>query len=130
LGNACEFPVFKIDSSPGWTKEHAIQAVIDRLIEIGQLPATHREAIVSAILKRESLGSTGIGWGGAIPHAKVGTVPSLIGAIGRFSVGIPFDSVDGAPVSTVCLLLYPPDHRDHDRFEAMRNFARRLRAEQ
>src|ERR1700678_438783 len=61
------------------TKEIAIATIVDRLVEAGALDAEHRSGVLSAILKRESLGSTGIGGGVAIPHANYLGVSSFVG---------------------------------------------------
>ena len=56
---------------------------------------------------RESLGSTGIGDGVAIPHGKVSDLHELVVAFGRSKKGIAFDAIDGKPVHLFFLLLAP-----------------------
>jgi mannitol/fructose-specific phosphotransferase system IIA component (Ntr-type) len=56
-------------------------------------------------MAREQLGSTGIGQGLAVPHAKHEKVQDLVAAFGRSRKGIEFDSLDGEPVYLVFLLL-------------------------
>jgi mannitol/fructose-specific phosphotransferase system IIA component (Ntr-type) len=68
--------------------------------------------VVDAIVDREKKGSTGIGGGVGIPHAKLDGVRDLIGAFGRSSAGIDFAAVDGAPVHLVFLILAPPAKND------------------
>ena len=65
--------------------------------------------IVKAIMSREKTGSTGVGSGVAIPHAKVDEVKTVIGAFGRSAEGIDFDAVDGGLVHLVFLILAPAD---------------------
>lgn len=64
--------------------------------------------IVSTLLKREELGSTGIGKGIAIPHCRSLAVEKLEIAIGRTSKPINFNSIDKKPVSLVFLIIAPP----------------------
>ena len=59
---------------------------------------------VSAVLEREKLGSTAIGAGIAIPHARANTVNEVSIAFARSSKGIDFNSVDGDPVNLIFLL--------------------------
>ena len=66
-----------------------------------------RAKIVRAVLDRESLLSTGIGSGIAIPHGRTSEVDSLILAAGVAPDAIAFDALDGKPVSLFFLLLGP-----------------------
>ena len=82
--------------------------------------------MVKAILKRELLGSTGIGRGVAIPHTKHNSVDRLIGTVALSKAGIPFDSLDGEPVFVFFLLISPQD-RPGDHLRALENVSRCLR---
>ncbi|WP_319560784.1 PTS sugar transporter subunit IIA [Marispirochaeta sp.] len=62
-----------------------------------------------AIRKREDQGSTGLGEGIAVPHAKTDLVSSLTLALGVAPQGVDFDSLDGKPTRLFFLLLAPPD---------------------
>jgi len=64
--------------------------------------------VVDAIVQREKVGSTGIGGGVGVPHAKLDGIKNVIGAFGRCKPSIEFSSVDGAPVDLVFLILSPP----------------------
>lgn len=68
-----------------------------------------RDEILSILLDREKIGSTGIGDGVAIPHGKSSNIPQLMAAFGRSTRGIDFDSIDGKKVHFFCLLLAPED---------------------
>ena len=61
--------------------------------------------LVDAILKREKLGTTGMGGGVAVPHAKLDGIKGIIGAFGRSSAGLDFNAVDGEAVHVVFLIL-------------------------
>ena len=65
--------------------------------------------IVQTLLKRESLGSTGIGQGVAIPHGKSDAVTRLVGAFGVSHGGVNFDSLYGEPAHLFFLLVAPED---------------------
>ncbi len=69
---------------------------------------TDAELIVSTLLKREELGSTGIGRGIAIPHCRSLAVDKLEIAIGRTIKSINFNAIDKKPVSLIFLIIAPP----------------------
>jgi PTS system nitrogen regulatory IIA component len=63
--------------------------------------------IADALIKREQLGSTGLGDGMAIPHARLAAVRKPFGILARLKKPIDFDAIDGQPVDLVFLLLLP-----------------------
>ncbi len=65
------------------------------------------ETIHTAVMERERLGSTGVGDGVAIPHAKTGAVEEMVAAFCVVKGGVDFDSVDDTQVKLICLLLAP-----------------------
>jgi nitrogen PTS system EIIA component len=65
------------------------------------------ETIEAELFKREQLGSTGMGDGVAIPHARFGAVHKPYGVMARLKKPIDFDAIDGRPVDLVFLLLLP-----------------------
>ncbi len=65
------------------------------------------EDIAAVLMERESLGSTGIGGGIAIPHGKLNSVKQIILGFGRSKSGVTYDSLDGKPVHIFFLLLTP-----------------------
>lgn len=67
-----------------------------------------REAIVAAALERERAGSTCIGGGLAVPHARVGGGTGVAGVVGIFPEGIAAETPDGASLRCVVLLATPP----------------------
>ena len=108
------------------TKEGVIREMVNSLGSAGQLKVAETEDIVRAVLKRELLGSTGIGRGVAIPHTKHNSVDRLIGTVALSKAGIPFDSLDGEPVFVFFLLISPQD-RPGDHLRALENVSRCLR---
>jgi nitrogen PTS system EIIA component len=62
-----------------------------------------------AILERERLGSTGVGGGVGIPHARCTGLDNITGFFFRLENGIDFDAIDDAPVDLIFLLLAPDE---------------------
>jgi mannitol/fructose-specific phosphotransferase system IIA component (Ntr-type) len=108
------------------TKEGAIREMVQSLCKAGMVEKAEFEGIVKAILKREELGSTGIGRGVAVPHTKHPSVDRLVGAVAVSANGVDFASLDGEPVHLFFLLVSPPD-RPGDHLRALENIARQLR---
>ncbi|HLG29517.1 MAG TPA: PTS sugar transporter subunit IIA [Candidatus Brocadiales bacterium] len=90
-------------------KEDAIREIVCSLINAQKVNHKDIEGVMKALVKREQLGSTGIGKGVAVPHTKHESITSLIGTVARSKKGIEFDSLDGEPVYIVFLLLSPND---------------------
>ena len=111
---------------PASNKEGVIREMVESLRAAGQFRGADLEDIVRAILKREFLGSTGIGRGVAIPHTKHNSVERLIGTVAISNKGIAFDSLDGEPVHVFVLLISPQD-RPGDHLRALENVSRSLR---
>ena len=65
------------------------------------------EKIASHLLKREDLGSTGIGHGVAIPHARLRDLQWPYGLLAKLKQPVEFDAIDGQPVDIVFVLLLP-----------------------
>ncbi len=108
------------------TKEGVIREMVEGLKAAGYFKTGEPEDIVKAILKRELLGSTGIGRGVAIPHTKHNSVDRLIGTVALSKSGVVFDSLDGEPVYVFVLLISPQD-RPGDHLRALENVSRCLR---
>ncbi len=86
------------------SKKQLLQELSDKAAHISRLPARQ---IFDAVLQRERLGSTGIGNGIAIPHAKLAKCPSIIGIFARLEKPVDFEAIDAAPVDLVFLLVAP-----------------------
>jgi PTS system fructose-specific IIA component/PTS system nitrogen regulatory IIA component len=108
------------------TKEQAIRAMVASLKAAGSVKPEDEEGIVSAILKREELGSTGIGNGVAVPHTKHPSVDKLVATVALAREGVDFASLDGEPVFILFLLVSPPD-RPGDHLRGLENISRHLR---
>lgn len=110
-------------------KPSVIRELVTGLVTAGSVATTELEGIVGAIMKREELGSTGIGRGIAVPHTKHASVDKLVGTVGVCSPGLDFDSLDGERVHLFFLLVSPPD-RPGDHLRALENISRQLRNDQ
>src|SRR5882724_9895944 len=108
------------------TKEGVIREMVGDLRAAGYFKGGETEDLVKAVLKRELLGSTGIGRGVAIPHTKHNSVERLIGTVALSKGGVAFDSLDGEPVHVFVLLISPQD-RPGDHLRALENVSRSLR---
>jgi len=109
-------------------KEAVIRELVTCLVDAGQLGADDQESIVQAILKREELGSTGIGRGIAVPHTKHPSVTQPVGTVGISSTGIDFQSLDGEQVQLFFMLISPPD-QPNDHLRALENISKQLQDE-
>ena len=108
------------------SKEGVIREMIESLRTAGNFKSGDPEEVVKAILKRELLGSTGIGRGVAIPHTKHPTVDRLVGTVALSRAGVGFESLDGEPVFVFVMLVSPQD-RPGDHLRALENVSRSLR---
>lgn len=108
------------------SKEDAIRAMVASLKSSGAIPEADEEGIISAILKREELGSTGIGNGVAVPHTKHPSVDRLVATVALSKSGVDFASLDGEDVFILFLLVSPPD-RPGDHLRGLENISRHLR---
>ena len=88
-------------------KNAAIDKLSDMLCESGKI--TDKEIFSNAVIEREKLGSTGIGAGIAIPHARTSTVNEVSIAFARSNKGIDFNAIDGDPVNLFFVLAAPTE---------------------
>lgn len=110
------------------SKEAVVAELVQALLDAGEIEADQQEDIVASIMKREELGSTGIGRGVAVPHTKHPSVQKLVGTVGVSEEGVDFDSLDGERVQLFFLLISPPE-RPGDHLRALENISRQLRDE-
>jgi PTS system nitrogen regulatory IIA component len=84
--------------------------------------------IVDAVLERERLGSTGVGDGVAIPHARVEGVDRVFGVFARLKTPVDFDAIDGRPTDLIVMLLAPEDS-SAEHLKALARISRLFRRE-
>jgi PTS system nitrogen regulatory IIA component len=85
------------------------------------------DQIAHSLLKREELGSTGLGDGLAIPHARVPDLRRLQGILARLQQPIEFDAIDGRAVDIVFVLMLPAN-AENKNLNALALVARKLRS--
>jgi fructose-specific phosphotransferase system IIA component len=108
-------------------KEAALKALVKVL---GKTTVVAKEKeLAKAISDRERILSTGIGYGIAIPHAKIACVKAFIAAIGICKGGIPFESLDGKPVQIV-VMIAGPQGQNEDYLRILARFTNVLKSEQ
>lgn len=88
-------------------KKGHIKEMVQVLVGTGKISSKKVEKIITKLMERENLGSTGIGHGIAIPHVKTEYISETTGVLGISSKGVDFDSLDGEPVYISFLLLTP-----------------------
>ncbi len=84
--------------------------------------------VLDALLEREKLGTTGIGDGLAIPHAKLDGLDRLVGVFARLEQPVDFEALDDEPVDLLFLLLAPTGAAA-DHLKALARVARVFRDE-
>ena len=107
------------------SKKQVLQLLAEKAARITGLP--ERE-IFDTVLRREKLGSTGVGNGIAIPHGKIPGVRRIAGVFARLEQPVDFDSLDDQPVDLVFLLL-APEGAGADHLKALARVSRLLRDE-
>ena len=87
------------------SKEEVLAELIQPVVSLN--PSVDKNLLMRTLLERESLGSTGIGGGVAIPHGKIEGLSGLCASFGRSEVGIEFGSMDNKPAFLFFLLVAP-----------------------
>ncbi len=90
----------------GKTRDEVLDELTEKFIS-GNFIKNH-ELVLDMLHRRESVGSTGIGHGIAIPHGRTTAAPELTIAFGKSSAGVEWEALDGEPVHLVFLVIAPP----------------------
>jgi PTS system nitrogen regulatory IIA component len=86
-------------------REGVLEELVGRISDVR--PDVDRALAYRVLLERERLGSTGVGNGFAIPHARLPKISTVIGCFARSRDGVSFGSLDGKPVHLFLTLLAP-----------------------
>lgn len=105
------------------SKKQALQELAHRAVRLTRLP---ERQIFDALLERERLGTTGVGQGVAIPHAKFQGLERLCGLFARLEQPIDFEAIDDRPVDILFALL-APENSGADHLKALARVSRLLR---
>ena len=84
------------------------EAVLRDLVALLRVSDTDAETLLRVLLRREGIGSTGVGRGIAIPHCRSLVVNKLRVAFGRKKSGVDFKAIDEKPVNFFFLIVAPP----------------------
>ncbi|MFN7975641.1 MAG: PTS sugar transporter subunit IIA [Acidobacteriota bacterium] len=87
-------------------KNEALRLLVDHLV--GTKRIKNGKILLTTLLEREKLGSTGLEKGIAVPHSRSMMVDRLTLLFARAPEGIDFDAIDGKPVQLIFLILAPP----------------------
>ena len=83
------------------------------------------KTVFNALWRREQAASTAVGHGVALPHARVGGIDRPMLLLARTRQPIPFDALDGQPVS-ILLAIVIPEHANDDHLQILAFVAERL----
>ena len=103
----------------GQTKATVLAEMVGAAVNGGLLPRARKAQVVAALEAREERGSTGMGRGIAIPHAKIPGLRRQAGVVARSTGGVDYRAIDGEPVH-VLVMLVSPDSRPDDHLRALK----------
>ena len=106
LSKFCEEELMSFDLGAS-TKEEIIKELVDLAAKSSMV--RDKEELLAAVLEREKLVTTGVGYGVAFPHAKTRAIKGIIIAFGRHEVGVDFEAMDKKPVHLMFLIAAPED---------------------
>lgn len=105
------------------SKRQALSRVADLAARSLSVPSAE---LLIGLMEREALGSTGLGGGVAVPHARLPVIPSLTGVFIRLDTPVAFEAVDDRPVDLIFALFAPHD-AGADHLRALAAVSRTLR---
>jgi PTS system fructose-specific IIA component len=106
--------------------QSAIRFLVERLMEGGLILPHTVDAVVSDLMKRESIASTGLGAGFAMPHRMSTAVNRVVGILAHSPSPVPWESPDGRGAQTICLILSPADRPPGDYMRALEKVSRAM----
>lgn len=106
------------------SKRQAFRAIAERTVALfGGNP----DDLLTALLERERIGTTGIGGGVAIPHVKVPGADRAYGVLVRMQDAVDYDAIDGEPVDIVFMLLAPAESKTTQHLKVLAQMSRFLK---
>ena len=103
----------------GATRDEVLEEMVRAAVAAAVLPRTRKAQVLEALLQREERGSTGMGLGVAVPHAKIAGLRAHAGVVARSQSGVDFRAVDGERVH-VLVMLISPDARQAEHLATLR----------
>lgn len=107
----------------GGSKRQVLGVIADIAARVYGLESAE---VLDALLERESAGSTGVGHGVAVPHARLPGLDRMRAVFVRLDNPTPFEAVDDQPVDLLLALLAPANSGS-DHLRALASVSRRLR---
>ncbi|MBM3985608.1 MAG: PTS sugar transporter subunit IIA [Planctomycetes bacterium] len=96
----------------GATRDAVLEEMVRAAVAAAVLPRPRKAQVLEALLAREERGSTGMGRGVAVPHAKIAGLRAHAGVVGRSQDGVDFRAVDGERVHVLVMLISPDTRHD------------------
>jgi len=116
-----------VDDLRSETKEGVLRELSEAVCRA--VPALSPDHLAAVLMDRESLGSTGIGEGVAIPHGKAPGIDRLYAAFGRSRGGVQFASLDGKPAYLFFLVVAPDNNSAGMHLKALARISRLVKDE-
>lgn len=85
------------------------------------------EALLTALLTREKIGSTGIGNGACIPHVKMPGIDRLYSVLAKLQHPVDYDAIDSVPVDVAFMLIAPAESKTTQHLKALAQISRFLK---
>ena len=109
-------------------RQETLTAMIDGMAAAGYV--SDKEKYMAAVQEREKSGTTGIGFGVAIPHGKSDGVASACVAYARLASPVEWNSFDGNPVTNVFLIGVPKENAGNDHLKILIALSKKLMHEE
>jgi mannitol/fructose-specific phosphotransferase system IIA component (Ntr-type) len=123
------YPVVDLPPSVVSSPEAVVRFLVGQLVQSGRLRPENADRVVCQVLHRESVGSTAIGGGFALPHSKSDFVSEVLGVVGRSAVPVQWPgATDDKPVHVICLLVTPA-FEPAAALRALENVSRQMRGQ-
>jgi mannitol/fructose-specific phosphotransferase system IIA component (Ntr-type) len=120
------YPVVDLPPNVVSSPDAVVKFLVGQFVEAGHLHSNVADRVICQVLHRESLGSTAVGHGFALPHSKSDVVEEVLGVVGRSSVPVTWPGpVDADPVLVICLLVTPAS-KPGESFRALEVVARQM----
>ncbi len=106
--------------------KNLFERMVEAIKEAKPFPEMDKQRVVQSLVEREKEGTTGIGGGIAIPHAKLDEVDETAGVFARTEEGVDFQAVDGQAVNLFFLVISPEEEAEHQ-LEALQHITNAIK---
>jgi mannitol/fructose-specific phosphotransferase system IIA component (Ntr-type) len=108
-------------------KEEILGELLDLFIH--EKIVRNRQIVLEMLHQRETLGSTGIGKGVAIPHGRTTAALNVVIAFGKSEKGIEFNAIDKKPVHLFFMIIAPPNDEENQYLPALGSLVTIIKSE-